>query len=183
MRPSGRKTDQMRKVSFERNISKHAEGSCLVKFGDTHVLVTASLEDKTPPWLRNSGKGWVTAEYGMLPRATGDRMRREAAAGKQGGRTQEIQRLIGRSLRAVVDLEALGGDRFMREDLPWEAAFSAGRAFLAYRRSGGAKRSPLPDFYIGAHAEVRGYDLLTRDLARYRQAFPALRIVSPETHP
>ena len=108
MRPSGRKTDQMRKVSFERNVSKHAEGSCLVKFGDTHVLVTASLEEKTPPWLRNSGKGWVTAEYGMLPRATGDRMKREAAAGKQGGRTQEIQRLIGRSLRAIVDLEALG---------------------------------------------------------------------------
>ena len=108
MRPSGRKLDQMRKVSFERNFSKHAEGSCLVKFGDTHVLVTASLEEKTPPWLRNSGKGWVTAEYGMLPRATGDRMRREAASGKQGGRTQEIQRLIGRSLRAVVDLEALG---------------------------------------------------------------------------
>ena len=108
MRPSGRKTDQMRKVSFERNVSKHAEGSCLVKFGGTHVLVTASLEDKTPPWLRNSGKGWVTAEYGMLPRATGDRMKREAAAGKQGGRTQEIQRLIGRSLRAIVDLEALG---------------------------------------------------------------------------
>ena len=108
MRPSGRKTDQMRKVSFERNVSKHAEGSCLVKFGDTHVLVTASLEDTTPPWLRNSGKGWVTAEYGMLPRATGDRMKREAASGKQGGRTQEIQRLIGRSLRAIVDLEALG---------------------------------------------------------------------------
>lgn len=108
MRPSGRKTDQMRKISFERNFSKHAEGSCLVKFGDTHVLCTASLEDKTPPWLRNSGKGWVTAEYGMLPRATGERMKREAAAGKQGGRTQEIQRLIGRSLRAVVDLEALG---------------------------------------------------------------------------
>ena len=108
MRPSGRKTDQMRKVSFERNFSKHAEGSCLVRFGDTHVLCTASLEEKTPPWLRNSGKGWVTAEYGMLPRATGDRMRREAAAGKQGGRTQEIQRLIGRSLRAVVDLAALG---------------------------------------------------------------------------
>ena len=108
MRPSGRKTDQMRKVSFERNVSKHAEGSCLVKFGDTHVLVTASLEDKTPPWLRNSGKGWVTAEYGMLPRATGDRMKREAATGKQGGRTQEIQRLIGRSLRAVFDLKLLG---------------------------------------------------------------------------
>jgi ribonuclease PH len=108
MRPSGRKTDQMRKVSFERNYSKHAEGSCLVKFGDTHVLCTASLEEKTPPWLRNSGKGWVTAEYGMLPRATGDRMKREAASGKQSGRTQEIQRLIGRSLRAVVDLQALG---------------------------------------------------------------------------
>jgi ribonuclease PH len=108
MRPSGRQTDQMRKVTFERNVSKHAEGSCLVKFGDTHVLCTASLEEKTPPWLRNSGKGWVTAEYGMLPRATGDRMKREAAQGKQSGRTQEIQRLIGRSLRSVVDLQALG---------------------------------------------------------------------------
>ncbi|MCJ8520399.1 ribonuclease PH [Pseudorhizobium tarimense] len=108
MRPSGRKTDQMRKVSFERNFAKHAEGSCLVRFGDTHVLCTASLEEKPPAWLRNSGKGWVTAEYGMLPRATGDRMKREAASGKQGGRTQEIQRLIGRSLRAVVDLTALG---------------------------------------------------------------------------
>ena len=108
MRPSGRKTDQMRKVSFERNFSKHAEGSCLVKFGDTHVLCTASLEEKPPAWLRNSGKGWVTAEYGMLPRSTGSRMKREAASGKQSGRTQEIQRLIGRSLRAIVDLEALG---------------------------------------------------------------------------
>ncbi|WP_322990468.1 ribonuclease PH [Hoeflea sp.] len=108
MRPSGRKTDQMRAVSFERGISKHAEGSCLVKFGDTHVLCTASLEERVPPWLRNGGKGWVTAEYGMLPRSTGDRMRREASSGKQGGRTLEIQRLIGRSLRAVVDLEALG---------------------------------------------------------------------------
>ncbi|MGO8186814.1 ribonuclease PH [Rhizobium leguminosarum] len=113
MRPSGRKIDQMRKVSFERNFSKHAEGSCLVKFGDTHVLCTASLEEKTPPWLRNTGKGWVTAEYGMLPRATGERMKREAAAGKQGGRTQEIQRLIGRSLRAVVDLQALGERQIM----------------------------------------------------------------------
>lgn len=108
MRPSGRKTDQMRAVSFERGVSKHAEGSCLVKFGDTHVLCTASLEERVPPWLRNGGKGWVTAEYGMLPRSTGDRMRREATSGKQGGRTLEIQRLIGRSLRAVVDLPALG---------------------------------------------------------------------------
>ncbi|APG83175.1 ribonuclease PH [Sinorhizobium americanum CCGM7] len=98
----------MRRVSFERNFSKHAEGSCLVRFGDTHVLCTASLEEKVPAWLRNGGKGWITAEYGMLPRATGERMRREASAGKQSGRTQEIQRLIGRSLRAVVDLPALG---------------------------------------------------------------------------
>jgi ribonuclease PH len=108
MRPSKRQPDEMRAISFERGVSKHAEGSCLVKFGDTHVLCTASLEEKVPGWMRNSGKGWVTAEYGMLPRSTGDRMRREAASGKQGGRTMEIQRLIGRSLRAVVDLQALG---------------------------------------------------------------------------
>jgi ribonuclease PH len=108
MRPSGRKNNELRAVSFERNVSIHAEGSCLVKFGNTHVLCTASLEERVPPWLKGGGKGWVTAEYGMLPRATGDRMKREAAAGKQSGRTQEIQRLIGRSLRAVVDLRALG---------------------------------------------------------------------------
>jgi ribonuclease PH len=108
MRPSKRQNDEMRAISFERGIAKHAEGSCLVKFGDTHVLCTASLEEKVPGWMRNSGRGWVTAEYGMLPRSTGERMRREASAGKQGGRTLEIQRLIGRSLRAVVDLQALG---------------------------------------------------------------------------
>ncbi|MCW4117046.1 ribonuclease PH [Aurantimonas sp. MSK8Z-1] len=108
MRPSKRASDELRTVSLERGVSRHAEGSCLVKFGDTHVLCTASLEEKVPGWLKNTGRGWVTAEYGMLPRATGDRMRREAATGKQSGRTQEIQRLIGRSLRAVVDLQALG---------------------------------------------------------------------------
>ena len=108
MRPSGRKPDEMRAVSFERGFTKHAEGSCLVRFGETHVLCTASLEEKVPPWLKGGGKGWVTAEYGMLPRATHDRTRREAASGKQSGRTQEIQRLVGRSLRAVVDLVALG---------------------------------------------------------------------------
>lgn len=108
MRPSKRAVDELRAVTLERGVSKHAEGSCLVKFGDTHVLCTASLEERIPPWLRGQNRGWVTAEYGMLPRATGDRMRREASAGKQSGRTQEIQRLIGRSLRAVVDLEALG---------------------------------------------------------------------------
>ncbi|MCQ8784290.1 ribonuclease PH [Mangrovibrevibacter kandeliae] len=108
MRPSKRASDELRTVSLERGVSRHAEGSCLVKFGDTHVLCTASLEEKVPGWLKNTGRGWVTAEYGMLPRATGDRMRREAATGKQSGRTQEIQRLIGRSLRAVVDLQTLG---------------------------------------------------------------------------
>jgi ribonuclease PH len=108
MRPSGRTFDQLREVHFTRAFTKHAEGSCLVKFGETHVLVTASLDEKLPPWLKGKGQGWVTAEYGMLPRATHERTRREAAAGKQSGRTQEIQRLIGRSLRAVVDLKALG---------------------------------------------------------------------------
>ncbi|HTN97676.1 MAG TPA: ribonuclease PH [Nordella sp.] len=108
MRPSGRQPNELRKVSFERGFSKHAEGSCLVRFGDTHVMCLATVEERVPPWLKGAGKGWVTAEYGMLPRATGERMRREAAQGKQSGRTQEIQRLIGRSLRAVVDLVGLG---------------------------------------------------------------------------
>jgi ribonuclease PH len=103
----------MRPISLERGFSRHAEGSCLVKFGDTHVLCTASLDDKVPSWLRGAGKGWVTAEYGMLPRATHERTRREASAGKQSGRTLEIQRLIGRSLRAVVDLPALGERQIM----------------------------------------------------------------------
>ena len=108
MRPSGRAPDQMRTLTFEPGFTKHAEGSCLVSFGDTRVLVTASVEEKVPPFLRGKGQGWVTAEYGMLPRATHTRGNREAAKGKQSGRTQEIQRLIGRSLRAVVDLKALG---------------------------------------------------------------------------
>jgi ribonuclease PH len=108
MRPSKRANDELRSISLEPGVAKHAEGSCLVKFGYTHVLVTASLEEKAPPFLKGSGKGWVTAEYGMLPRSTHERMRREAAQGKQSGRTQEIQRLVGRSLRAVVDLSALG---------------------------------------------------------------------------
>jgi len=108
MRPSKRAPDALRAVSLERAVAKHAEGSCLVRFGETHVLCTASLEDRVPPWLRGGGKGWITAEYGMLPRATHDRTRRESAAGKQSGRSLEIQRLIGRSLRAIVDLPALG---------------------------------------------------------------------------
>jgi ribonuclease PH len=108
MRPSRRQPDELRAVSLERGVVKYAEGSCFVKFGDTHVLVTATLEDRLPPWLKGQARGWITAEYGMLPRATLERTRREASAGRQNGRTIEIQRLIGRSLRAIVDLEALG---------------------------------------------------------------------------
>jgi len=107
MRASGRAADSLRAIHFETNVSKYAEGSCLVQFGDTHVLCTASVEQRVPSWLRDSGRGWITAEYGMLPRATAERTDREAARGRQTGRTQEIQRLIGRSLRAVTDLEAM----------------------------------------------------------------------------
>lgn len=106
-RPSKRQPDEMRKVVIEPNVNKHAEGSCLIKFGDTHVICTATVEDRVPMWMRNTGKGWVTAEYGMIPRATGTRVDREAKKG-QSGRTQEIQRLIGRALRAVVDTKAMG---------------------------------------------------------------------------
>ncbi|MGI9415249.1 MAG: ribonuclease PH [Hyphomicrobiales bacterium] len=108
MRPSNRQPDEIRSVTLERGLAKHAEGSCLIKCGDTHVLCAASLEERVPPWMRGAGRGWVTAEYGMLPRSTGERMRREASTGRQSGRTLEIQRLIGRSLRAIVDLEKLG---------------------------------------------------------------------------
>jgi ribonuclease PH len=108
MRPSRREPDELRAISLERGVVKYAEGSCFVKFGDTHVLVTATLEERLPPWLKGRGRGWITAEYGMLPRATLERTRREASSGKQSGRTVEIQRLIGRSLRTVVDLERLG---------------------------------------------------------------------------
>ena len=113
MRPSNRQPDELRRVSFERAVSLHAEGSCLIKFGNTHVLCMASLEERVPGWMKGNGRGWVTAEYGMLPRATHDRMRREVTQGKQSGRTQEIQRLIGRSLRAVVD----SGETWRASDL------------------------------------------------------------------
>jgi ribonuclease PH len=108
MRPSRRQPEELRPVTLDRGVVKYAEGSCLVKFGDTHVMVTATLEDRLPPWLKGQGRGWITAEYGMLPRATHERTRREASTGRQSGRTLEIQRLIGRSLRAVVDVAALG---------------------------------------------------------------------------
>ena len=144
MRPSKRQFDEMRAISFERNVSKHAEGSCLVKFGDTHVLCTASLEEKVPGWMRNSGKGWVTAEYGMLPRSTGERMRREASAGKQGGRTLEIQRLIGRSAagRGRPRRARRAADhRRLRRD-PGRRRHAHG---LDHRRLGGAPRLPALD--------------------------------------
>src|ERR1700726_373585 len=130
MRPSKRAVDEMRPVSFERGVARYAEGSCLVRFGDTHVLCAASLEDKPPPWLRGQGRGWVTAEYAMLPRATLTRTRRESSAGKVSGRSQEIQRLIGRSLRAVVDLPRLGERQIT---IDW-----------AVLQGGGAKRTAAP---------------------------------------
>lgn len=114
-RPSGRALNQIRDIEITTNVSKHAEGSCLIKCGDTHVLCLASVEERVPGWMKNTGKGWVTGEYGMLPRSTGSRMDREAARGKQSGRTQEIQRLIGRALRSVVDFEAMG-ERQIRVD-------------------------------------------------------------------
>lgn len=141
MRPSKRQFDEMRAISFERNVSKHAEGSCLIKFGDTHVLCTASLEEKVPGWMRNSGKGWVTAEYGMLPRSTGERMRREASSGKQGGRTLEIQRLIGRSLRAVVDMGALG-ERQITVDCD------------VIQADGGTRTASITGAFVAAHDAV-----------------------------
>jgi ribonuclease PH len=138
MRPSGRSADEMRPVSLETGFSKYAEGSCLTRFGDTHVLCTASVEERVPPFLRNTGSGWVTAEYGMLPRATSTRTDREAARGKQSGRTQEIQRLIGRSLRAVTDLKALG-ERQVRIDCD------------VLQADGGTRTASITGSYVALH--------------------------------
>ncbi|GAB4225573.1 MAG: ribonuclease PH [Kiloniellaceae bacterium] len=138
MRPSGRSVDQLRPIVLETNVNKYAEGSCLARFGDTHVLCTASIEESIPPWLRNSGRGWVTAEYGMLPRSTGSRTDREAARGKQSGRTQEIQRLIGRSLRAVTDLTAFG-ERQVRVDCD------------VIQADGGTRTAAITGGYVALH--------------------------------
>ena len=143
MRPSGRGPDQMRKVSLETGFSKYAEGSCLAKFGDTHVLCTATVEERVPPFLRNTGRGWVTAEYGMLPRSTHSRTDREAARGKQSGRTQEIQRLIGRSLRAVTDLGALG-ERQIRIDCD------------VIQADGGTRTAGITGSYVALHRALSG---------------------------
>ena len=151
MRPSGRAVDQLRKVELTTGFSKHAEGSCLTKFGDTHVLCNASVEERVPPFLRNSGSGWVTAEYGMLPRSTHTRTDREAARGKQSGRTQEIQRLIGRSLRAVTDLKALG-ERQIRLDCD------------VLQADGGTRTAAVTGACVALHLALQG--LVTRgDLA------------------
>ena len=143
MRPSGRSADALRPVSLEIGFAKYAEGSCLVKFGDTHVLCTASIEERVPPWMRNSGKGWVTAEYGMLPRSTHTRTDREAARGKQSGRTQEIQRLIGRSLRAITDLPALG-ERQIRLDCD------------VLQADGGTRTASITGSYVALYQALRG---------------------------
>ena len=141
-RPSGRAADQLRLVTLQPNFAKYAEGSCLAKFGDTHVLCTASVDEKVPPFLRNSGKGWVTAEYGMLPRSTHSRTDREAAKGKQSGRTQEIQRLIGRSLRAVTDLTGLG-ERQIKIDCD------------VIQADGGTRTAAITGSYVALHLALK----------------------------
>ncbi|PPR20211.1 MAG: Ribonuclease PH [Alphaproteobacteria bacterium MarineAlpha10_Bin2] len=143
MRPSGRRPDELRDISLQPNYSKHAEGSCLVRFGDTHVLCTASVESRVPPFLRNSGRGWVTAEYGMLPRSTGSRSGREAARGKQGGRTHEIQRLIGRSLRAVTEMTAFG-ERQITLDCD------------VLQADGGTRTAAITGAYVALHQAFHG---------------------------
>ena len=143
MRPSGRAADQLRNVSLEPDFAKYAEGSCLVQFGDTHVICTASLDDQVPPFLRNSGQGWVTAEYGMLPRSTHTRTGREATRGKQSGRTQEIQRLIGRSLRAVTSLKAMG-ERQIRLDCD------------VIQADGGTRTASITGAWIALHMALTG---------------------------
>lgn len=143
MRPSGRAPDQMREVSLETDVARHAEGSCLVRFGHTHVLCTATVEERVPPFLRNTGKGWVTAEYGMLPRATTTRTPREAARGKQAGRTLEIQRLIGRSLRAVTETDALGERQVVLDCDVLQA-------------DGGTRTAAITGAYVALHKALAG---------------------------
>lgn len=143
MRPSGRALDEKRAIRLETGFSKYAEGSCMARFGDTHVLCTASVEEKVPPFLRNSGSGWITAEYGMLPRSTHERSSREAARGKQSGRTQEIQRLVGRSLRAVADLKAMG-ERQIRIDCD------------VIQADGGTRTAAITGSYVALHLAFQG---------------------------
>ena len=150
-RPSGRQPDQLRTITMTPGWAKHAEGSCLIKAGDTHVICTASVEERVPPFLRNTGQGWVTAEYGMLPRATGSRSSREAARGKQSGRTQEIQRLIGRSLRSVTDLKALG-ERQITVDCD------------VLQADGGTRTASITGAYVALHQALQ--TLIAKDLLK-----------------
>jgi len=167
MRPSGRSPDQLRTIRFTRQYTKHAEGSVLVEFGDTRVLCNVSVDEKVPGFLKGKGQGWVTAEYGMLPRATGNRMQREAAAGKQGGRTQEIQRLIGRSLRAAVDLKLLG-----------ERTFTVDCDVL--QADGGTRTASITGACVALHdaiALLRGRRLIANDPMRHLVASVSVGIV------
>ena len=178
MRPSGRRVDELREVVLEPGFSKYAEGSCMARFGDTHVLCTASVDERVPPWLRNAGRGWITAEYGMLPRSTHERTDREAARGRQGGRTLEIQRLIGRSLRAVCDLTAFG-ERQIRVDCDVvqadggtrTAAITGGfvalhRAFTRMKADGIVAANPLSDYVAAVSCGIfSGIPILDLDYA------------------
>lgn len=178
MRPSGRRVDELREVVLEPGFSKYAEGSCMARFGDTHVLCTASVDERVPPWLRNAGRGWITTEYGMLPRSTHERTDREAARGRQGGRTLEIQRLIGRSLRAVCDLTAFG-ERQIRVDCDVvqadggtrTAAITGGfvalhRAFTRMKADGIVAANPLSDYVAAVSCGIfSGIPILDLDYA------------------
>ncbi len=189
-RPSGRAADELRDISFERGFTRHAEGSVLVRCGETHVLCTASVEETIPPFLRGKGQGWVTAEYGMLPRSTHTRQAREAARGKQTGRTQEIQRLIGRSLRAVVDLKALGErtvtldcDVLQADGGTRTAAITGGyvalaQACAALQRRGALVRSPLHGQIAAISVGVfNGAPVLDLDYAEDSQAETDMNVV------
>ena len=158
LRPSGRSADQLRDISFEPGFSPHAEGSCLIRCGNTHVLCTASVQERVPPFLRNTGRGWVTAEYGMLPRSTDRRTDREAARGKQSGRTQEIQRLIGRSLRAVTDLESIGERQIILD-------------CDVLRADGGTRCASITGAYVALYQALKG--LVDND------EIPALPLLEP----
>ena len=162
-RPSGRQPDQLRAITMKPGWAKHAEGSCLIKAGDTHVICTASVEERVPPFLRNTGQGWVTAEYGMLPRATGSRSSREAARGKQSGRTQEIQRLIGRSLRSVTDLKALG-ERQITIDCD------------VLQADGGTRTASITGAYVALTQAMQG--LIERDLLKEMPLYDQVAAVS-----
>lgn len=171
MRPSGRSPDQLRSINITRNYTKHAEGSVLVEFGDTRVLCNASVEDRVPPFLRGSNQGWVTAEYGMLPRSTGSRMGREAARGRQGGRTMEIQRLIGRSLRAEIDLHALG-EHSITVDCD------------VIQADGGTRTASITGGFVAlvdAIRHMQGHGLIEQDPVKGHVASVSVGIVNGET--